>query len=158
MDVRRGGFCCFASPSVALPERFLSQMISKMSFKASGTFTVKLEPQATVFEAPPMRMSIDKTFSGDMEGTSKGEMLSCRTAVQGSAGYVAIEKVSATLQGRTGTFVLQHSGSMNKGQQSLSVTVVPDSGTDGLQGISGSLSIDIKEGKHYYTFEYTLSE
>eukprot|EP01122_Echinamoeba_exundans_P005799 TRINITY_DN15962_c0_g1_i1.p1 TRINITY_DN15962_c0_g1~~TRINITY_DN15962_c0_g1_i1.p1 ORF type:complete len:129 (+),score=19.29 TRINITY_DN15962_c0_g1_i1:32-418(+) len=128
-----------------------------MSQKASGTFEVKLAPQPTAFDAPPHRMSIDKTFSGDMEGTSKGEMLSVRTAVQGSAGYVAMELVTVgSLHGRSGSFCLQHTGTMNKGQQSLSVTVVPDSGTDGLAGISGQLSIDIKDGKHYYTFEYTL--
>jgi hypothetical protein len=127
-----------------------------MSQKASGTFEVKLAPQATTFDAPPHRMSLDKTFSGDMEGTSKGEMLSVRTAVQGSAGYVAMEKVTASVLGRAGTFCLQHSGTMSKGQQSLSCTVVPDSGTEDLTGISGQLSIDIKDGKHFYTFEYTL--
>lgn len=103
-------------------------------------------------------MSIDKHFHSDLEATSKGEMLAAGTAVKGSAGYVAIEQVARSLQGRTGTFILQHSGTMARGSPQLVVTVVPDSGTGQLAGLSGKLSINIVEGKHLYDFEYTLTE
>lgn len=132
-----------------------------MTAIAKGTFTVALAPQPlsdVAAGADLGRMSIDKQFSGDLTGTSKGEMLSAMTAVKGSAGYVAIERVSGTLGGRTGTFALQHGGIMNRGAPSLTVTVIPDSGTGGLAGISGSLAIEIKEGKHFYTFDYSLPE
>jgi hypothetical protein len=132
-----------------------------MTIRASGTFEVKLTPQGAD-EKPGAatlgRMSIDKTFRGDLEATSKGEMLTAGTGVQGSAGYVAIERVSGTLRGRSGTFVLQHSGTMTRGLPQLSVTVVPDSGTDQLTGIAGSLTIRIADGKHSYDFDYTLPE
>ena len=101
-------------------------------------------------------MSLDKQFRGDMEGTSKGQMLAAQTAVKGSAGYVAMELVTATLHGRRGTFVLQHTGTMNRGQPQLSVTVVPDSGTGDLTGISGKLAILIANGRHSYEFDYSL--
>jgi hypothetical protein len=103
-------------------------------------------------------MSIDKQFYGDLEATSKGEMLSAGTAVKGSAGYVAIERVSGTLHGRGGTFVLQHNGTMTRGAPQLTITVVPDSGTDQLMGLAGSMAIQIADGKHSYDFEYTLAE
>jgi hypothetical protein len=125
---------------------------------ASGTFDVKLVPQSPEDKsevAPLARMTIDKQFHGDLEGASKGEMLSAGTA-QGSGGYVAIERVTGKLQGRTGTFVLQHSGTMTRGVPQLLITVVPDSGTGELAGISGKLSIKIVEGKHFYEFEYVL--
>src|SRR5215216_7138250 len=103
--------------------------------RASGTFEVKLTPQAT--DAPALgRMSIDKQFHGDLEGTSKGEMLAMGTAVEGSAGYVAIERVTGTLHGRSGTFALQHSGTMTRGEPHLTITVVPDSGTGQLAGLA----------------------
>jgi hypothetical protein len=130
-----------------------------MSFKATGTFEVKLAPQPLADADPAThmgRMSLDKTFSGDLEGTGKGEMLMSTTSVKGSAGYVAIETVTGTLQGRTGSFALQHSGTMNRGAPQLSVTVIPDSGTGELTGISGTLSIDIIDGKHLYGFDYAL--
>jgi len=132
---------------------------STMSRHASGTFDVKLSPQALSDPgADPAlgRMSIDKQFYGDLEGTSKGEMLSAGTAVKGSAGYVAIERVSGTLHGRSGAFVLQHSGTMTRGAPQLTITVVPDSGTDQLVGLAGTMSIKISDGKHSYEFEYTL--
>lgn len=122
---------------------------------ASGTFEVKLAPQATDAEGLG-RMSLDKQFHGDLEATSKGEMLSAMTAVQGSAGYVAIEKVTGTLKGRTGTFVLQHTGLMNRGTPQLTITVVPDSGTGQLEGLTGTMAIQIEGGKHSYTFDYAL--
>ena len=126
---------------------------------ARGTFEVKLAPQPTAHDhaaAPIGRFSIDKEFRGDLTGTSKGEMLTAMTAVKESAGYVAIERVTGTLQGRSGSFVLQHSGTMTRGVPSLLVTVVPDSGTEGLTGLSGTMTIIIAGGKHSYEFEYTL--
>jgi hypothetical protein len=127
---------------------------------ASGTFEVKLVPQADDKngDAALGRMTIDKQFHGDLDGTSKGQMLTGMTDVKGSAGYVAIEKVSGTLQGRTGTFILQHTGTMNRGVPHLTITVVPDSGTGQLAGLVGNLTIKIDEGKHSYEFEYTLPE
>ena len=126
---------------------------------ASGTFDVKLTPQTTDGQDAALgRMSIDKQFHGDIEGTSKGEMLTGMTSVKGSAGYVAMEKVSGTLQGRHGTFILQHSATMDRGAPQLSVTVVPDSGTEELVGLSGKLTIKIADGKHSYEFEYALAE
>jgi hypothetical protein len=125
---------------------------------ASGTFDVKLTPQTDSADATLGRMTIDKQFHGDLEGTSKGQMLTGMTEVKGSAGYVAIEKVSGTLKGRTGTFILQHTGTMNRGVPQLTITVVPDSGTGQLAGLAGNFSIKIADGKHSYEFEYTLPE
>jgi hypothetical protein len=126
---------------------------------ASGTFEVKFTPQTSDGQDAALgRMSIDKQFHGDIEGTSKGEMLTGMTSVKGSAGYVAMEKVSGTLQGKRGTFILQHTGTMDRGAPQLSVTVVPDSGTDELVGLTGKLTIKIADGKHSYEFEYTLAE
>lgn len=118
---------------------------------------MKLAPQAVTFEESGLgRLSIDKVFQGDLQATSKGEMLAHRTAVQGSAGYVAMERVDGTLNGRAGTFVLQHSGTMNRGVQQLALTVVPDSATGELEGLSGSMKIIIEGGQHSYEFEYEL--
>jgi hypothetical protein len=103
-------------------------------------------------------MSIDKEFQGDLKGTSKGQMLGVRTAVPGSAGYVALERVVGTIGGRTGGFALQHTGTMTRGALQLTITVVPDSGSEQLAGLAGTMTIDIVEGKHFYKFEYTLSE
>jgi hypothetical protein len=102
-------------------------------------------------------MSIDKQFHGDLEGTGKGEMLTAGTDT-GSAVYVAIERVTGTLQGRSGTFVLVHHGTMTRDAQQLTITVVPDSGTDQLVGLAGAMAINIVDGKHLYDFEYTLAE
>ena len=127
---------------------------------ARGTFEVKLTPQAVEEgDAGLGRMSIEKQFHGDLEGTSKGFMLASGAAiVKGSGGYVAMERVTGTLKGRSGGFVLQHSGTMTRGTPQLSVTVVPDSGTGQLEGLSGTMTIKIDEGKHSYEFEYTLPE
>ena len=132
-----------------------------MTTRASGTFEVKLNPQPLhegTAEATLGRLSIDKQFHGDLEAISKGEMLSAGTSVKGSAGYVAIEQVKGTLHGRVGAFVLQHTGTMNRGAPQLSVTVVPDSGTGQLVGLAGKMTINIAEGKHSYDFEYTLDQ
>lgn len=130
-----------------------------MTTRASGTFEVTLVPLADEGRpGDPLlgRMSIDKRFSGDLEGTSFGQMLSARTAVAGSAAYVAIEKVTGVLGGRRGTFVLAHRGTMTRGEGALDVTVVPDSGTDELTGLAGTLAITIRDGKHFYDFDYAL--
>lgn len=124
--------------------------------KATGTFEVKLAPLAG-HEESIGRMTIDKEFRGDLVGTSRGEMLAAMTAVQGSAGYVAMEKVTGTLAGRSGTFVLQHNATMNRGVPSLSVVVVPDSGTGDLAGLRGTLNIIIDGGKHSYELDYELA-
>jgi len=127
---------------------------------ASGTFEVKLTPQPISGEADNVRgrMAIDKQFHGDLEGTSQGEMLTAGTSVPGSGGYVAIERVSGTLHGRSGSFALQHSGTMTRGAYSLAISVVPDSGTDQLAGLTGSMTIIIADGKHSYEFEYEIGE
>ena len=128
--------------------------------RASGTFEVKLTPQTAADKsagANIARMSIDKQFQGDLKGTSKGEMLAVGTDVKGSAGYVAMEQVNGTLKGRTGTFALQHSGTMTRGAPQLNVTVVPDSGTGELKGLSGRMTIQIADGAHSYEFEYAIA-
>jgi hypothetical protein len=133
-----------------------------MTKHARGTFEVNLAPQKPdnkeAESANLGRMSIDKNFHGDLEATSKGEMLSAMTDVKGSAGYVAIERVSGTLHGRKGSFILQHTGTMMRGVPHMSVTVVPDSATGDLAGLSGSMTIKIEAGKHFYEFDYTLQE
>ena len=132
-----------------------------MTSRASGTFEVKLNAQTPHHkdEAAPLgRMSIDKQFHGDLDATSKGEMLAAGTEVKGSAGYVAMERATGKLHGRNGTFVLQHSGTMTRGSPQLTVTVVPDSGSDQLKGLVGKMAIKIDGGKHFYDFEYTLPE
>jgi hypothetical protein len=131
-----------------------------MATRASGTFEVTLTPQPGDDYADGAvlgRMTIDKQFHGDLDATSKGQMLTGMTSTKGSAGYVAIERVSGTLSGRRGSFILQHSGTMTRGAPTLAVTVVPDSGTDELTGLSGTMAIDIMGGQHSYAFEYTFS-
>jgi len=128
-----------------------------MTTRATGTFEVKLTPQDDGRDAPVGRMSLDKQFHGDLAGTSRGQMLmSSSHSVNGSAGYVAIEKVTATLNGHHGTFYLQHSGTMTRGVGELTITVIPDSGTDELVGLQGKMTIIIADGKHSYEFEYEL--
>ena len=127
----------------------------------SGPFEVKLTPQKPDSDAARAanlgRLSIEKQFHGDLEATSKGEMIAAQTEVKGSAGYVAMERVTGTLKGRKGSFVLQHNATMNRGVPTLTITVVPDSGTDELKGISGKMNIIIApDGKHSYEFGYTL--
>jgi hypothetical protein len=125
--------------------------------RASGTFEVKLTPLPAYDTSPgsPLgRRSLDKVFSGDLTATSKGEMLSVGTAVKGSAVYVAIERVTGTLGGRKGSFCLHHTGIMNRGAPSLTINVVPDSGTDDLIGLTGTMAIIIADGKHSYEFDY----
>jgi hypothetical protein len=133
------------------------QKESTMTNQATGIFDVKLTPQDDKSEDKTLgRMTIDKQWQGDLEGTSKGQMLTGGDASKGSAGYVAIEKFSGTVKGRKGALIFQHSATMTKGEGQLSITVVPDSGTDELAGISGKLTIKIENGKHFYDFEYSL--
>ncbi len=126
---------------------------------ASGPFDVSLAPLAAYDGTPGTtlgRMSIDKQFHGDLEAVSVGEMLMAGTAERGSAGYVAIERVTGSLKGRRGSFVLMHMGTMDRGAQGLVITVVPDSGTDELAGLSGSMKIIIDGKAHAYEFDYTF--
>lgn len=135
-----------------------------MTDLAKGPFDVKLAPAALAFDdsddgAARGRMSLDKHYHGDLEAASKGEMLSAMTGTQGSAGYVAIEKVVGTLAGRRGTFVLQHFATMTRGTPRLEIIVVPDSGTGDLAGLAGAMNIIIAEGgKHFYELDYTLPD
>lgn len=132
-----------------------------MTRHASGAFDVKLNPLP--IESPDAderrgRMALDKRFHGELDATGVGQMLTATGAVKGSAGYVAIERVSGTLHGRNGSFMLQHSGTMTRGAPSLSITVVPDSGDGELAGIEGRMSITITDGAHRYDFEYRLPD
>lgn len=132
---------------------------SSMSTRARGTFEVQIVPlpvDAYTDATTLGRMTIDKQFSGDLVGTGKGQMLTGMGSVKGSAAYSAIERVTGVLAGKRGTFLLQHTGIMSNGAQSLVITIVPDSGTDELTGISGTLAIIIEGKKHSYDLEYTL--
>jgi len=128
-----------------------------MTTHATGSFEVKLIPQQDADGDPSIgRMTIDKQFAGDLQATSKGQMLSAMGEVKGSAGYVAMERVVGSLHGRKGSFVLQHSGTMNRGEPLLVLSVVPDSGTDELRGLRGAMKIIVAAGQHSYEFDYTL--
>lgn len=127
-----------------------------MAIHVSGTFDVKLTPQPD--DNPVGRFTLDKRFHGDLDATSVGQMLAIRGDVDGSAGYVAMERVTGTLSGRSGSFALQHSGTMARGAPSLSIIVVPDSGAGELVGLSGTMNIVITDGKHFYEFDYRLPE
>ena len=132
-----------------------------MTMHARGTFEVKMTPQPAqdgVGDPGIGRMALDKQFHGDLEATGKGQMLASGTDVPGSAGYVALERVSGTLHGRRGSFALQHSGTMTRGAPQLVITVVPDSGAGELLGLAGTLSITVTQGQHGYDLEYTLPE
>lgn len=131
-----------------------------MLVKAIGQFTVKLELQeASVLadKAVIGRRTLDKQFHGDLEASSCGEMLAVMTAVEGSMAYVALEKVTGTLAGKQGSFVLQHASQMVRGKPYQSIRVVPDSGTDELLGLDGEMQIDIRDGEHFYHFEYNFN-
>src|ERR1700694_3183663 len=134
-----------------------STMEIKLTRVASGNFDVRLSPQLIEGMDPALgRSRIDKQFQGDLTAVSQGQMLSAGTAVKGSAGYVAIETVTGMLHGRVGSFTLQHCCSMARGQAKMAITVVPDSGTDHLTGLTGTLTIDIVDRNHFYHFEYEL--
>jgi hypothetical protein len=131
-----------------------------MTNHARGTFDVKVIPQPAddIAGGPFSRLFLDKQFHGSLEATSKGQMLGAETAVDGSGAYVALECVVGTLDGRRGSFILQHNGTMSKGVPTMIVTVVPDSGTEQLTGLAGTMTIVIAGGKHSYDLQYTLAE
>jgi hypothetical protein len=133
---------------------------SSVTMHAKGTFDVKVAPVAEdkANGSTLGRYSLDKQYHGDLEASAKGEMLTAGSDVKGSGAYVAVERVTGTLNGRKGSFVLVHKGTMDHGSMELDVTVVPDSGTDSLMGISGRLNIIIADGKHSYDLEYSLPE
>jgi hypothetical protein len=132
-----------------------------MGKEARGIFEVRITPQPAqdgVGDPGVGRMAIEKHFHGELDGTGRGQMLAMGTAVDGSAGYVAMERVAGTLHGRRGSFALQHTGTMRRGTPELSVTIVPDSGTEALSGIEGRLDIAIADGVHHYVLAYTLPD
>ncbi len=154
------GFCPLAHTQTTSTSSTI-QKEKTMTTHATGTFEVKITPQSPEDKSDGVslgRFLNEKQFHGGIEASSRAEMLTAGTEVKGSAGYVAMERVTGTLHGRTGSFVLQHCGIMNRGVPQLSVTVVPDSGTGQLVGLAGKMAIDIREGKHFYDFEYTLPE
>ncbi len=126
-----------------------------MDGQASGGFDVEMKPEAST-DPTIGRFSLVKRFHGELQADSIGAMLAIRTATEGSAGYVAMERVTGVLNQRVGSFALQHSGTMHRGAAELSLTVVPDSGTEALTGITGSMSIEVTDGKHAYVFRYGL--
>jgi hypothetical protein len=132
-----------------------------MTDHATGKFEVTLGPIGDDDQGAGStigRMTVNKRFVGDLVGTSRGEMMTALTETEGSAGYVAIERVTGTLHGRQGSFVLQHGGIMTRGAPQLTVLVVPDSGTEQLVGLSGRMAIIVTEGDHTYDFQYSLPE
>ena len=133
---------------------------TKESMTARGTFDVKVVPQPPDDAAGGSfsRLFLDKQFHGDLAATSKGQMIGAGSPEKGVAGYVALEHVSGTLNGRRGSFALQHSGTMENGVTTMNVTVVPGSGTDQLTGIAGRMTIIIENGKHSYALEYTVPD
>jgi hypothetical protein len=153
------GICMLAGLGLALASSQQNEAVATKH--ASGPFEVKLTPQDDKAGDTTMgRMTIDKHFHGDLEATGKGQMLTSGTLVKGgSAGYVAMEQITGTLHGRSGSFIVQHSGTMTRGVPQLSVTVVPDSGTGQLAGLAGKMGVKIEaDGRHFYEFEYTLPE
>jgi hypothetical protein len=154
---------CFSADSAQNPSSSTDKSSphgkeSAVTAHATGTFEVKMEPQSEekTEGANLGRISLSKQFHGGLEGSSKAEMLTAMSSVKGSAGYVAIERFTGTLDGRTGTFVLQHSGTMKRGLPQLMITVVPDSGTEQLTGLSGKMTVEVSGEKHSYDFEYTI--
>ncbi len=125
--------------------------------KITGEFEVKIIPVDTGDTQMGM-MLLDKVYHGSLKGTGKGRMLTGMTSIKDSAGYVAIERIEGELMGKRGSFIIQHSGTMSKGKQLLTIRVVPDSGTEGLAGLEGEMQIRIVDRKHFYDFEYTLPE
>ena len=169
----RGGLCVIAGILLCLvlsipgitrtqsPVSGLTQKEKAVPAHATGAFDVKLTPEALADKAADAklgRMSVDKQYRGELEATGKGEMLTASTSVKGSQVYVAIERVTGTLQGRKGSFVLHHTGVITRGTPELKITVVPDSGTGQLTGLTGTMMIKIADGKHSYDFEYMFPE
>jgi hypothetical protein len=155
MPLRPTACFCLAFGAVLAAQGTREEVLTT---RASGAFDVTLTPQSTEERdgITVGRSSIDKRFHGPLQATSRGEMLTALTSVKGSAGYVAIERVTGRLDGRTGTFVLQHDATMTRGAPELTIVVVPDSATGELAGLSGRMGIRIEGGKHFYDFDYTL--
>ena len=155
-------FALFANVATAADQPLFPSAPTMTFSSANGSFDVQIAPQMLSNVAAPSglaRMSIDKRFHGSLDATSTGEMLAFRSATDGSAGYVAMETVRGSLDGRRGSFVLQHSSTMTRGAAAQSITVVPDSGTDALAGLTGRMIIDIAaDGAHAYRFEFTLPD
>jgi uncharacterized protein DUF3224 len=155
-------FACAGAACVAQGQAPAAKLLRKdpvMTRHAEGTFEAKTTPVATdeVLAGTAIgRFSLVKQYHGDLEGPSKGEMIAAGELAKGNAGYVAVEQVTGTLHGRTGSFALQHTGTMEGGAYKLTVTVVPGSGTGDLAGLAGTMTIVIEKGKHSYTFDYTL--
>jgi hypothetical protein len=160
MKKSRSTVACMIVLCFAAAAHSSAQKGTLMSVHAAGPFEVKLTPQDDKLDPTLGRMTLDKTFHGDLEATSKGQMLTASTDVKGSAAYVAVERVTGTLRTpagpRIGSFALYHTGTLTRGTPELSVNVVPDSGTGQLTGLSGKMAIDISGGKHSYSFDYTL--
>jgi len=150
-------FAVMCASTIAVGQGIAESSVKEATMTARGTFDVKLAPQpADSTGGPFARLLVDKQFHGDLEATSKGQMLGAFTAVEGSGAYVALEMVTGVLNGKPGSFILQHKGTMQKGVYAMDVTVVPDSGTEQLTGIAGAMKIIIEGNKHSYEFEYTL--
>lgn len=153
---KRTLFICAFIPLVAVAASSNTADMTSQS-TASGSFEIKLRPcEDSAFEAG--RMTIDKVYQGQLVGTGKGQMLSTRTKNPGSAGYVAMEFFEGTLDGVVGGFALQHTGLMTRGEPSLSVVIVPDSGTGELAGIAGVMTIDQSSGEHLYELSYSIEQ
>jgi len=154
----RTGFSTAAALLLSLAAGRSARAETPATTRASGPFEVKITPKPSEDKADAFgRMTVAKQLHGALEGTSRGEMLTAMSAVEGSGVYVAIERVEASLEGRKGTFVLHHTGVMTRGTPHLTIAVVPDSGTGDLVGISGRMAIRIEEGgKHFYDFDYSL--
>ena len=148
-------FIALALPFLA-PLSPAQQKEIPMTHHAHGTFTVKVQPLTPAPAEGLSRYSIDKEIHGPLEATSKGEMFSGGDPKQGTAGYVAIEVVTGTLNGKHGSFALQHFATMDQGGPKMQVIVVPGSGTGDLKGIAGVFTIKIENGQHSYTLDYTL--
>ena len=148
--------CHFAAPALAAPS---TPGDHRMSTHISGSFSVTMTPAGTPQRAGRTalgRMLLDKVYTGELAATASGEMLSAVTDTKGAAGYVAIEAITGVLQGRQGSFVVQHAGTMADGKQELSIVIVPHSGTGQLEGISGTMGIRIEAGQHFYDLDYSL--
>ena len=157
MTLSRFGPWLFASLHLLAPVSAMAQ--AGATQRSSGAFDVTMTPATAPRHAGRTqtgRMLLDKQYFGDLAATGEGEMLSAVTDTKGSAAYVAIERVTGTLNGKAGSFVIQHTGSMRGGAQQLAISIVPDSGTGELEGITGTMAIRMDGRKHFYDFDYLL--
>lgn len=148
---------CLTTSKGAEPTKQAKSVETVTMIEIKGEFTVKLTP-VDIGDAKMGMMTLDKQYLGDLAATGKGRMLTGMTDVKASAGYVAIERIEGTLNGAKGSFLIQHNGIMNKGKPTLEIKVIPDSGTDELTGIEGTMEIEIVEKKHYYRLKYLLKK